>query len=162
MQSIRDKNQDREIQRRITARWAAFAKQHDIFKGNTGTCLSLQACSSCLKRQVYNSCIIPATSNDIWHGNMGTHQPSIEQASSRINKDWKEYVKHHIAGLKNKHLGKRKNKGHRSDVIEQVRKPHVSRIRINCWTLHITSWKPYKRKRPIGRQARLWRDKLDN
>ena len=42
-------NQDREIQRRITVRWRAFAKH--IFKGNTGTCL---------KRQVYNSCVLPA------------------------------------------------------------------------------------------------------
>ena len=49
------------------------ALQH--LKGNTGTCL---------KRQIYNSC------NDIRRGNMGTHQPSKEQASSRTNKDGKE------------------------------------------------------------------------
>ncbi|KAK2174752.1 hypothetical protein NP493_778g00001 [Ridgeia piscesae] len=46
-----DKNQDMAIQRRITAGWIAFAKHRDIFKGNTGTCL---------KRQVYTSCILPA------------------------------------------------------------------------------------------------------
>ncbi|MEG7522739.1 MAG: hypothetical protein M3H12_06515, partial [Chromatiales bacterium] len=34
--SIRDKNQYKEIQRRITAGWAAFAKHRDIFKGNFG------------------------------------------------------------------------------------------------------------------------------
>ncbi|KAK2177429.1 hypothetical protein NP493_598g01029 [Ridgeia piscesae] len=44
------KNQDKEIQRRITAGWTAFAKHRDIFKGNIGTCL---------KRQVYNSCVLP-------------------------------------------------------------------------------------------------------
>jgi len=49
--STRDKNQDKEIQRRITAGWIAFAKHRDIFKGNIGTCL---------KRQVYNSCVLPA------------------------------------------------------------------------------------------------------
>jgi len=43
--STRDKNQDKEIQRRITARWTASAKPRDIFKGNIGTCL---------KRQIYN------------------------------------------------------------------------------------------------------------
>ena len=43
--SIRDKNQDKESQRRITARWTAFAKNRDIFKANIGTC---------------NSCVIPA------------------------------------------------------------------------------------------------------
>ena len=47
--STRAKNQDKEIQRRITAGWTAFAKHRDIFKGNIGTCL---------KRQVYNSCVL--------------------------------------------------------------------------------------------------------
>ena len=49
--SISDKNQDKEIQRRITAGWITFAKHRDIFKGNIG---------ACLKRQVYNSCVLPA------------------------------------------------------------------------------------------------------
>ncbi|KAK2191276.1 hypothetical protein NP493_56g03004 [Ridgeia piscesae] len=47
----RDKKQDNEIQRRITAGWTAFAKHRDMFKGNIGTCL---------KRQFYNSCVPPA------------------------------------------------------------------------------------------------------
>ncbi|KAK2171627.1 hypothetical protein NP493_1050g01003 [Ridgeia piscesae] len=42
--STRDKNQDKKIQRKITAEWIAFAKHRDIFKGKIGTCL---------KRQVY-------------------------------------------------------------------------------------------------------------
>ena len=33
------------------AGWTAFAKHRDIFKGNIGTFL---------KRQVYNSCVLPA------------------------------------------------------------------------------------------------------
>ena len=49
--STSDKNQDNEIQRRITAGWTAFAKHRDIFKGNIGTCL---------KRQIYNTCKLPA------------------------------------------------------------------------------------------------------
>ena len=44
-------NQDKEIQRRIMAGWTAFAKHRDIFKGNIG---------SCLKRQIYKSCVLPA------------------------------------------------------------------------------------------------------
>ena len=39
---------------------------------------------------------------------------------------------------------------------------HVSRIRDNRWTLCITTWKPYERKRPRGRPARGWRDELDD
>ena len=35
----RDKNQDKEIQRRITAGWTAFVKHRDTFKGNIGRSL---------------------------------------------------------------------------------------------------------------------------
>ena len=91
--STRDKNQDKEIQRRITARWTAFAKHRDIFKGNIGTCL---------KRQIYNSCVLPAMTYGAETWALTTH------ASSHTNKDGKEYVNNHISGQKNKHLGKRK------------------------------------------------------
>ncbi|KAK2176761.1 hypothetical protein NP493_641g01035 [Ridgeia piscesae] len=63
--SIRDKNQKKEIHRRITAGWTAFAKHGDIFKGDIGTCL---------KRQVYNVCV--TSSNDIRRGNMGIRHSS--------------------------------------------------------------------------------------
>ena len=49
--SLKEKNQDKEIQRRIMAGWAAYAKHRDIFKSNLAICL---------KRQVYNSCVLPA------------------------------------------------------------------------------------------------------
>ncbi|KAK2145786.1 hypothetical protein NP493_3855g00002 [Ridgeia piscesae] len=51
------------------------------------------------------------SSNDIRRRNMGTNHPCKEQASSRANKDGKR----HIPGQKNKHLGKRKDQGHRRD-----------------------------------------------
>ena len=49
--SLKEKNQDKEIQRRIMAGWAAYAKHRDIIKSNLAICL---------KRQVYNSCVLPA------------------------------------------------------------------------------------------------------
>ena len=49
--SLKEKNQDKEIQRRIMTGWAAYAKHRVIFKSNLATCL---------KRQVYNSCVLPA------------------------------------------------------------------------------------------------------
>ena len=52
--SLRDKNQDKEILRRITAGWTAYAKHRDIFKSNFAICL---------KRKVYNSCVLPAMTN---------------------------------------------------------------------------------------------------
>ena len=49
--SIKEKNQDKEIQRIIMAGWAAYAKHRDICKSNLAICL---------KRHVYNSCVLPA------------------------------------------------------------------------------------------------------
>ena len=49
--STREKKKDKEIRRRITAGWTAFAKHRDIFKSYIGTCL---------KRQVYNPCVLSA------------------------------------------------------------------------------------------------------
>ena len=49
--SLKENNQDKEIQRRIMAGWAAYAKHRDIFKINLAICL---------KRQMYNSCVLPA------------------------------------------------------------------------------------------------------
>ena len=49
--SLKEKNQGKEIQRRIMAGWAAYAKHRDIFKSNLAICL---------KRQVYNCCVLPA------------------------------------------------------------------------------------------------------
>ena len=71
--STKDKNQDNEIHRRITAGWTAFVKHRDIFKGNIGTCL---------KRQIYNSCILQAKlfGAETW---VLTMHPYKEQASSR-------------------------------------------------------------------------------
>ena len=48
-------------------------------------------------------------------GNIDTNKPIKEQVSSCSNTDGKEYIKHHIPGKENKHLGKRKDKGHRRD-----------------------------------------------
>ena len=49
--SLTGKNQDKEIQRRIMADWASYAKHRDILKSNIAICV---------KRQVCNSCVLPA------------------------------------------------------------------------------------------------------
>ena len=46
----RENNQDKEIQRRITAGWTIFPKHRDIFKGNIGT----------RSKRHGNSCVLPA------------------------------------------------------------------------------------------------------
>ena len=49
--SLKENNLDKEIQRRLMAGWASYAKHRDIFRSNLAICL---------KRQVYNSCVLPA------------------------------------------------------------------------------------------------------
>ena len=73
--------------------------------------------------------LVRTSSNDIRRGNMGIHHPSKEQASSHTNKDGKEYVKHHIPGQKNKHLSKRKDKGHRRNWTSHKTEVDLSRAR---------------------------------
>ena len=53
--STKHKTLDKEIPRRIKAGWKAFAKHRIIFNCNTRTCL---------KRQMYNACILPAKTYD--------------------------------------------------------------------------------------------------
>ena len=101
----RDKNQDKEIQRRITAGWTAFAKHRDIFKGNIGTCL---------KRQIYNSCVHPAMTYGAETWALTSHA-KIKPAAAQTKMKMSIHVNHHIPGQKNKYQGKRKDKGRKRD-----------------------------------------------
>ena len=82
--SLKEKNQDKEIQRRIMAGWAAYAKHRDIFKSNLAICL---------KRQVYNSCVLPAMT---YGADLDTDQTSTEQTCGRTDQNGKKYAQHHI------------------------------------------------------------------
>ena len=98
--STRYKNQDKKIHGRLDSiRQAARHLQGQYWNMLEETSLQLMRTSS----------------NDIRRGNMGTRHPSKDQTSSRTNKYGKEYAKNHIPEQKNKHLGNRKDKGHRRD-----------------------------------------------
>ncbi|MEG7522669.1 MAG: reverse transcriptase domain-containing protein, partial [Chromatiales bacterium] len=129
--SIRDNNQDKEIQRRITAIWAAFAKHRDNFKGNFGTCW---------KREVYNSCVLPAMTYgaETWaltkqaKHKLAAAQSKMERSMLNItyrNRNTNIWVRERTKVIV---------------VMEQVRRRkwiwagHISRIRDNRWTSRIT------------------------
>ena len=97
----KDKHQDNDIQRRIAAEWKTFAMHRDIFKGNIGTFL---------KRQIYNSHLLPAMAYDAETRALTT-QAKNKLSATQTKMD----VKLHIPGQKNKYLGKRKHQGHRRD-----------------------------------------------
>ena len=122
--TTRDKYQDKEIQRRITAGWTVFAKHCDIFKGNIETCM---------KRQVYNSFVLTAMKYgaETWvlttqaKNKLAAAQTKMER--SRLNITYRD--------RKTDIWVRDKTKA--TDVIEQVRRRkwtwvgYVSRIRDN-------------------------------
>ena len=127
-----------------------FAKHRDIFKGNIGTCL---------KRQFYNSCALPAMTYgaETW---ALTSQAKNKLAAAQ--KQWKD-VKHHIPGQTNKHLGKDKGHSHEvTDNSEGGNGPGLGQGYEITDRHRITTWEPYERKRPRRRLARRRRDELDD
>ena len=75
--SLKEKNQDKYIQRRIMPGWAACAKHRVIFKSNLAICLC-------------------ATSYDIWCRDLDTDQTSTEQTCGRTGQNGKKYAQHRI------------------------------------------------------------------
>ena len=154
--SLKEKNQDKEIQRRIMAGWAAYAKHRDIFKSNLAICL---------KRQVYNSYVLPAMT--LWCRNMDTDQTSTEQTCSRTYQNGKKYAQHHKSYKDRKTNIWFRERTKVIDIINTVRKMkwslagHINRRKDDRWTSRVTTWRPYDKKRRQGRPAKRWRDDLD-
>ena len=88
--SIKEKNQDKEIQRRIVAGWAAYAKHRDIFKTE-------QPCHLPEETGVQLMC---AASDDIWCRDMDTDQTSTEQTCGRTDQNGKNYSQASHAKIK--------------------------------------------------------------
>ena len=128
-----DKNQDKEIQRRITAGWTAFAKHRDIFKGNI---------VPCMKTQIYNSCVLPEITYgaETWaltsqaKKKLAVAQTMVESSMLSIR----------FRDIKTNIFVREKTMA--TDVIEQVRRRkwtwagHISSILDNRWTSHITTY----------------------
>ena len=135
--SLKEKNQDKEIQRIIMACWAAYAKHRDIFKSNLAICL---------KRQVYNSCVLPAMTygTETWtltnqaQNKLAAAQTKMERSMLNItHKDRKTNI---WVREKTKVI----------DIISNVRKMkwswagHINRVKNDRWTTRVTTWRPYK------------------
>ena len=121
--STRDKT--KEIQRRITAGWTAFAKHRDIFKGNNWNMLE--------ETRLQLTCVLPAMTYgaEIWafitqaKNNLAAAKTKMERNMLNITyRDRKTNI-----------WGRKKTKV--TDVIKQVKRrkwiPH------NRWTLRITN-----------------------
>ena len=152
--SLSDRNQEKEIQRRISAGWGAFAKHKDIMKSNMPVCL---------KRKVYNTCVIPAmtygaeawTLTEKMENNLAVAQRKMERRILGISyRDRKT------------NLWVRSQTNVKDILVSAKEKKwrwagHVSRMRDNRWTIRMTEWTPRNGKRSRGRPNRRWRDELD-
>ena len=134
--SIKEKNQDKQIQRIIIAGWAAYASKHrDIFKSNIVICLKIL---------VYNSCVLPSMTYgaETWALNkqaqntLAAAQTKMER--SMFNITYKD---------RNTNIWVRE----RSNVIEKisnVRKikwswaGHINRPKDDRWTSRVITWRP--------------------
>ena len=132
--SLKEKNQDKEIHRRIMAGWAAYAKHRDIFKSNLAICL---------KRQVYNSCVLPAMTYgaETWtltkqaQNRLAAAQTKMERSMLNItyNITYNIWVRERTKLI---------------DIIYTVRKMkwswagHFNRLKYDRWTSRVTTWRP--------------------
>ena len=95
--SLKEKNQEKEIQWRIMAGWAAYTKHRDIILRMWSASLKLylqkQPCHLPEETGVQLLC---AASYDIWCKDLDTDQTSTEQTCGRTDQHGKKYAQHHI------------------------------------------------------------------
>ena len=117
----------------------------------------------CLKRQVYNSCVLPAMTYgaETWtltkeaRNKLAATQTKMER--SMLNITYKD-IKTNIWVRERTQL---------IDIINTVRKMkwswagHINRLKDDRWTSRVTAWRPYDKKRRQVRLAKRWRDDLD-
>ena len=127
------------------------AKYRDIFKSNLAICL---------KRQVYNSCVLPAMTYgaETWtltkqaQNNLAVAQTKMETSMLNIT-------------YKDQHLGQGEDKTHRYNLhCEKMKwswEGNINRLKDDRWTSRVTTWRPCDKKRRQGRPAKRWRDDLD-
>ena len=152
--SFKEKNQDKEMQRRITAGWAAYAKHRDIFTSNLAICLKIQ---------VYNSCVLPAMTcgAETW---IPTKQAQNKLAAAQIKME-RSMLNITYKDRKTNIWVRERTKV--IDIMYTVRKmkwswaEHINRLKDDRWTSRITTWRPYDKKRRQLRPAKRWRDDLD-
>ena len=148
-------SKEQEIKRRITLGWQAFGRASAIFNN--------KEIPTCLKRQVYNQCIIPKVTYGSETWNLTKIQTmklrSMQRAHERImlNITWRD---HKTAEWIREQTKLR-------DILETISKTkltwagHLTRRTDNRWTTKLTFWQPRGQTRNEGRPKFRWRDDLD-
>ena len=147
------KGHEPEIKRRITIGWKAFNKYKDVLKGKL---------PMCLKRKVYNKCIVPAMTYgcETWRltkrteNLLRTAQRAMERAMLRIT----------IRDMKSSAWIRRQTRVR--DIVKFIKlmkwrwAGHLARRDDNRWSRKLTDWCPLNRKRSRKRPDTRWRDEI--
>ena len=143
--SMETASKEQEIKRRITLGWQAFGRASAIFKN--------KEIPTCLKRQVYNQCIIPTVTYGSETWNLTKIQTmklrSMQRAHERImlNITWRD---HKTAEWIREQTKLR-------DILETISKAkwtwagHLTIRTDNRWTTKLTFWQPRGHTRNKGR-----------
>ena len=143
---LKEKNQDKDIQRRIMAGWAAYAKHRDIFKNNL---------AMCLKRQVYNSCVLPAMT---YGARAWTLTKQAQNILAAAQTKMKRSMRNISYNYRKTNIWVRE-RTKVIDIISNVRTMkgswagYTNRLKDDQWTSPVTTWRPYYKKRRRGRPA---------
>ena len=148
-----EKDHEIEIKRRITIGWKAFYKNRDVLKSNLPTCL---------KRKVYNACIIPAMTYgcETWKltkalvNKLRVAQRAMERAMLGIT----------LRDKKRTTWIREQTKVR--DIIEIIKEQkwrwagHIARREDDRWTKRLVEWIPRGHKRSRKRPDKRWRDEI--
>ena len=147
------KDHANEVKRHITIGWKAFGKQRLIFRSHLPICL---------KRKVYNQCVIPAMTygSETWKltKSLENKLVSAQRAMERS-----------VLGITLR--DKRRSTWVREqtkvkDIIEVIKEQkwrwagHVARREDNRWSKRLTDWTPRDGKRSRKRPDKRWRDEI--
>ena len=143
-----------EVKRRIAAGWIAFNNHRDLLKGKL---------PMCLKRKIYNQCVLPAMTYgcQTWaltkrmEQRLRVTQRSMERAMlgiTRMDRQRNECIR---------------GQTQVQDVIQKVKRlkwqwaGHIARMTDNRWTKLVTEWLPLNEKRKRGRPKTRWVDEIE-
>ena len=144
-----------EIKRRITLGWQAFGRASAIFKN--------KEIPTCLKRQVYNQCIIPT----VTYGSETWNLTKIQTMKLRSMQRAHESIMLNITWRDQKTADWIREQTKLRDILETISKAkwtwagHLTRRTDNRWTTKLTFWQPRGHTRNKGRPKFRWRDDLD-
>ena len=127
-------SKEQEIKRRITLGWQAFGRASAIFKN--------KEIPTCLKRQVYNQCIIPT----VTYGSETWNSTKIQTMKLRSMQRAYERIMLNITWRDHKTAEWIREQTKLRDILETISKAkwtlagHLTRRTDNIWTTKLTFW----------------------